>query len=563
MPVPTTKRLLDVLTAPSTGDGAGFGLGLSLAYFAAHVALGYVQFYHWQVVTGLLFSLLWLGHRRWWPWLFATTILARVCGGLIAFDLSGITGPVFGHWADPVQFFLGNVPEPFLVASGVVALRRWGVHPGATIDARAIVRLHLAAVLSALAVTGKDVCYVINDGFIADVTRSVIRDPVAIGGAGSWELPLRFAIKNFMGGFVGILLLAPLAMWLALPSDRSESKGILRGSLVVALPAALLFVLLATQIHNAPLAELLRRLLLIVVAVAAIRNGWRGAALAMLAVSIAVAIDDHLGLHADNPILLQLFIAICGAMGLMFGATVDDLRHQQARLDEAQSRASSLADALANAASRNLQAEERERRRLAAELHDEFGQNLTALQTHLKLAQHDFDGNGRPQAADVLLELTRAMRRNIAGVLESLRPAALDEIGLFAAIDRGAVRNLAEDAGLGFDTRIEGDARLLDTLDDTRRIAAYRLVQEAVTNVVRHARAVHCGVRLRINQRSGQLWLFVDVRDDGVGAPGYLRPGHGLTGMRDRATALDGRLHLRELRPGLRVHVLLRQQLAQ
>lgn len=561
MPSPIAKRCSDLLTTPPRGRAAGSGIALALAFYLAYFALGFVQFYHWQITTGLLFAMLWLSHRRWWPWLFAATIFARVSAGWLVYTRSGVSGPVLGLWADPMQFFLGNIPEPFLVAVGVVALSLWGVKPGATIDARALTRLHLAAMSSALAVTAKDVCYVFNDGFIADVTRSVIHDPVVLGGPGSWALLLRFAIKNFMGAFVGILLVTPFALWFASPTARENATRVARDSLRMFVPAGVLFVLFGILAQNAPLAELLRLLLLVVVVVAAVRDGWRGAALAVLAVSLAVAVDDHLGVDASNPIQLQLFIAICGAMGLMFGAAIDDLRRQQTQLDDAQSRASALASALATAASRNLQAEERERRRLAAELHDEFGQSLTALQTHLKLSQQDFAGGGRPHVADMLLELTRAMRRNIAGVLEALRPAALDELGLFAAIDRGAIRSLAEDAGIAFDTRIEGDARLLDALDDTRRIAAYRLVQESVTNAVRHARATECGVRLRINRRNGVLWLFVDVRDDGIGAPGYLRPGHGLTGMRDRATALDGRLHLRGLRPGLRVHVLLRQGL--
>lgn len=563
MPATATQRFLVALTAPPPSGGLGMGFVLSLSFALGYSILGYIQFYHWQLAAGLLFSALWLAHRRWWPWLFVATIVARIAYGWVAHDLRGSMGPVFGHWVDPLQFFLGNIPEPFLAAAGVFALRRWNVVPGSIVDMRSIVRLHIAAVLSALAIVAKDVGYVLNDGSIADVTRSVIHDVVAIGGPDSWELLLRFAIKNFMGVFVGVLLVAPFAMWLASPLARVRSGEILRDGWRVAVPAALLFVLLGVLARSAPLAELLRLLLLVVVVVAAMRGGWRGAALATFAVSVAVAVDDHLGIGTTNPIQLQLFVAIAGAMGLMFGATIDDLCRQQQRLDEAQSRARTLAEALASAAGRNLQAEERERRRLATELHDEFGQNLTALQTHLKLAQHDFIAHGRPQLADVLLELTRTMRRNIAGVLEALRPAALDEIGLFAAIDRGLVRGMVEDAGLGFETRIEGDARLLDTLDETHRIAAYRLAQEAVTNIVRHARATRCDLRLRINRRHGQLWLFLDIRDDGIGAPGYLRPGHGLTGMRDRATALEGNLHLRDLRPGMRVHALLRQGLAQ
>lgn len=60
-------------------------------------------------------------------------------------------------------------------------------------------------------------------------------------------------------------------------------------------------------------------------------------------------------------------------------------------------------------------------------------------------------------------------------------------------------------------------------------------------------------------QRNGKLWLFLDVRDDGIGSAAFLRPGNGLTTMHDRVLALGGRLHLQDLAPGLRLHALLRQ----
>lgn len=531
--------------------------GFAIVYFA----LGYVQFYHWLLTDGLLFALLLVLARRWWPALFVATIVARILSGVLIFRLSGIHGPVLGYWQDWPQFLLGNVAEPFLVATGVLLLRRRPLSPAAPLDLDAIARLHVAALASALAVVAKDLLYVINDGVIADVTRGVIHDPIPIGHAGTLELMSRFAIKNALGVFIGIMLLAPLAWWWKSPAERAGSAEAMRDAQRLAVPCALLFVLLGLLAKTAPMAELLRLLLMVVIAISALRRGWRGAALAILAVSLAVAIDDHLDLGATAPLQLQAFIAIAGAIGLMFGAAINDLRRQKHALEAARASATSLANDLAAAASGSLYAEEGERHRIAADLHDEFGQNLTALQTHLQLVKDDFQQAGKGAALEQLMELTRAMRRNIREVLERLRPAVLDELGLYGAINQGSMRHLAEDAGLQFHVQLQGDARLLARLDDSYRIAAYRLVQEAVTNTVRHAYARHCSVRLRAEHRGDALCLFLDVRDDGTGRIPFARPGTGLKTMRDRVVALGGRLHTRNLAQGLRVHALLRQQL--
>lgn len=544
-------------TTPARALAIGAGLALSVALLL--VPLSFVQRYQWNLATGLLFVLAWCLPTRWWPWLAGGTIASRVAMGAVIGERSGYHGGFLAYWADPMQFVLGNLAEPFLVMTGAFLLQGWQVYPGVRVGMRTEGKVHLAALVTSLAVTLKDLAYVLNEGFVADVRLAVVVGPHPLRGEGAWALLGEFATMHVLGNMIGILLLTPLVLWLFSPRPLSPSPRVLGWALALMAPAMALFVVLSLQFPSSELAELLRRLLVAVIAAFTMWHGWRGAVVSMQMLTAAVALEVWLGLPMLSPILLQTYLVVTGTMMLLFGGSVDDYRQQAADLLHARRRELRLLAELQDAALRNLQLEEAERRRLARELHDEFGQNLAALQTHLKLAAPHLAGSGRPGMSDLLLELTRTMQRNISRVLGDLRPAGLEQLGLFGELDRGSIRRLVDDAGLALDVRLEGDARLLAELDATHSTAIYRMAQESMTNVVRHAGAMRCSLRIRISRRNGALWVFLDIRDDGQGRIERLSPGNGLTGMRDRVLALNGALHLKQLSPGLRLHLLVRQ----
>jgi len=169
-----------------------------------------------------------------------------------------------------------------------------------------------------------------------------------------------------------------------------------------------------------------------------------------------------------------------------------------------------------------LTAQEEERRRIARELHDEAGQILTAVKIDLDLA-------GRKESADLVGHAIKQMRN----LSDLLRPQVLD-LGLLPAI-----RSLAED----FTARGHVRANLslpesLGGISPGRQVAIYRIIQEALTNVLRHADA--SSVNIELDARNDHLALSVE--DDGRGPSGELRPHLGLLGMRERVTALGGTL---------------------
>jgi len=184
--------------------------------------------------------------------------------------------------------------------------------------------------------------------------------------------------------------------------------------------------------------------------------------------------------------------------------------------------------------------QEDERRRVARDLHDGLGQNLTALKHQLSMlldALPEDAGEARRRAGIALatcvqtLDDTRQMSR-------LLRPQILDDLGLAAAL-RWLVRSLVDAAGL----ECQLDLDQLPELDGELKTVVFRVVQEALTNVVRHAGAKN--VSLRARHRGGMLQI--DIEDDGCGVdPVVLERGvgSGIGGMRERLRLFGGSLAL-------------------
>jgi two-component system sensor histidine kinase UhpB len=192
-------------------------------------------------------------------------------------------------------------------------------------------------------------------------------------------------------------------------------------------------------------------------------------------------------------------------------------------------------------AQRTLAAQERERRRLARELHDELGQTLTGIVLQL-------DGLGRSAPAelkptvDQVQEAARQSADDVRGIARGLRPQALDEFGLRSALVTLA-NGFAEHSGLQVRHNLATD---LPTLEPDQDLAIYRVAQEGQTNVARHAEAT--GVLLGLHAENGSVVLR--VIDDGRGIdPGAAHNAGGLGGMRERAMLIGGRLVVRRLRP--------------
>jgi signal transduction histidine kinase len=246
-------------------------------------------------------------------------------------------------------------------------------------------------------------------------------------------------------------------------------------------------------------------------------------------------------------LLLSIIVSIPLALLAWYFARLGMLRRQhESQIAESETRLRVLSRRL-------LTAQEDERRRLSRDLHDELGQQITAVTLDLQQAV-------RPSAATRPSELiARALQGSLA-ILDRIhelstrvRPAMLDDLGL-----RDAVRDLAHDlaARSGFELRLE--LRLDGPDPDSQSgTAAYRIVQEALTNVVRHAQAK----QVSIDMLSDDKRIKIVITDDGIGldmAAAAAADRLGLLGMRERAELLGGQFAIQStLGSGTRIDVEL------
>jgi two-component system, NarL family, sensor histidine kinase DevS len=199
----------------------------------------------------------------------------------------------------------------------------------------------------------------------------------------------------------------------------------------------------------------------------------------------------------------------------------------------------------------SLEAAESERRRWARELHDETLQGLGGLRVILSAALRR---TGDGDVAGLLRKGVEQVEReieNLRAIITELRPAALDELGLAPAIEALVARvSAVEGLTIDCDVQVSRDAHLGQELETT----AYRLVQEALTNVVKHAAADHA--RVRVTPRGAGL--EIEVSDDGEGFDANAATtGFGLAGMRERVALSGGALEIRPAAPGTVVRAVL------
>lgn len=500
-----------------------------VAYVLAWVALFQFAREVWFLPAGLRLAALWITPRRHWVWLALGDFAAIAIINLLTLE-------VVDPWTMVALVFL---PWPLYAAA--VLLLRPGNPPGPPDSPLAMARLLGAGLIGAILVAP---------------LISTFHAPVAYQSPG-----LASALGHLFGDFAGQLMLAPLIVLAALGTlERIRWKLLGRDAVLSLVPTAILAaVLLLSHEDDVVFGYLLSFAPLLFLA---FRHGWVGAACGVAGMGVMLEFAFHLHPSAVIQTPLQIGLAATAVCALVLGAAITALRQSHALLAE-RNRAlvdsnqalGAMTSEMRDMARRLSRLQEQGQRELAAELHDELGQAVTALATRLSLAQR----RGREPEVEALLGSLRLQAQQIheslRRVLRQLRPAVLDAYGLQRALSEGPLRDLLADAGVRLETSLIGD---VDALDEDATTAIYRIAQEAVTNCVRHADARAFELRLWVGrgEARGNFKVLLVLSDDGVGIPTQgAGEGLGLGGIRTRVLALGGNYTFRTGPDGTRHEV--------
>ncbi|MHC5110694.1 MAG: PAS domain-containing sensor histidine kinase [Planctomycetota bacterium] len=237
--------------------------------------------------------------------------------------------------------------------------------------------------------------------------------------------------------------------------------------------------------------------------------------------------------------------------GTMVDITDRKLAEHALRQSEEKSR--SLAQQLRRLTQHLQHVREQEQARIARELHDELGQSLTVLKMDLHWLEHQLEDNANVALrVHEMLKVAGATIDSVHGICANLRPSILEDFGLCAAIE-WQVDQFKNHTGIGCDLSLpDGNV----TLSTAQATSLFRIAQESLTNVARHARATRASVSMSWVDEE----IVLIVEDDGVGIPPKTETNSdslGLVGMRERALQWDGTLTLAD-RAGGGTRVALR-----
>ncbi|URQ89916.1 MASE1 domain-containing protein [Pseudoalteromonas sp. SCSIO 43101] len=269
------------------------------------------------------------------------------------------------------------------------------------------------------------------------------------------------------------------------------------------------------------------------------RYGALGA-LSYASVTVISLLINVYGVNETELLLTtQLYIISYSVLALLLSAFVTELNKSKSALLEQNKELIELSTLTQNLATKVVNVQESERSQLSQELHDDIGQNLTALKTNIAILEKK-TANHNELASTItrLQNVSSHMYDSVYRLMHWLRPRLLDELGLEAALKSELFSEHLNEAGIAYQCKISGP---IDNLNDDFKIAIFRICQEASTNAVKHSLATEFSIDITYLQNK----LEVIINDNGIGLSAQLnsnsKGGFGVLGIVERVSVLNGK----------------------
>src|SRR3546814_10750460 len=224
----------------------------------------------------------------------------------------------------------------------------------------------------------------------------------------------------------------------------------------------------------------------------AYRYGWRPAMISYGLLCLALTTATLPNVAELKPGQLPLLMAIVGCAVLLIGVATEALRTRRQEMDQVVQALSTRSAELARAANRMAAPQEHERRRIGTELHDQIGQDMTAIATRLRIVELTASNPTVLEGLSSISNLVTSAHGHLREVINELHPAVVDRFGLPRAIAEGPFAELLPDRGVLYTSRVQGR---VDHLPANIAAALYRICQEEASNGARHGSAGRMHIR--------------------------------------------------------------------
>lgn len=253
---------------------------------------------------------------------------------------------------------------------------------------------------------------------------------------------------------------------------------------------------------------------------------------------ITLLVNVYGSSHTELMLNTQLYIITYSVLAILLSAFVTELNKSKTALLNQNKELIELSSLTQNLATKVVNVQESERSQLSQELHDDIGQNLTALKTNIAiLEKKSASYNELDNTILRLKNVSNHMYDSVYRLMHWLRPRLLDELGLEAALKSELFSENLKDAGVSYSCKINGP---VDTLTENYKIAIFRICQEASTNTMKHSLATEFSIDIAYNRDQ----LEIIIKDNGIGlfeqSNSNFNSGFGIIGIYERVAVLNG-----------------------